>query len=440
MALETPQTAAEVLSRMQTDVKTALRLFNGDPFLDNSWLKALVGAMANRVFDAYFAIGEEALEALPDTAVRELETWASIFGIPRIAGVRATGTLAATGTPGSTVPNQAVFAAGDGSEYRATDDADVVSYSGVAIASITRSGSTATVTTSAAHGLGSNVRVTISGATQTEYNVTAAEITVLGATTFEYEVEGTPATPATGTPVGAWSLASVPVESVGFGQAQDQDPDAAFQAQSPTVGVDDVLRATFPGVDGGGDRETDDDLRLRLLDRIQNPVAHFNVADITAKAKSVPGVTRVFVEEVTPAVGQVTVYFMRDNDVDSPIPSASEVTQVKDALLEIKPANTADADVIVSAPTEVATDFTFTALSPDTTEMRAAVTASLQQFFREKTVVGSDVDEDAYRAAIFNSIDLSSGSQVQTFALSGPSGDITIATGEIGTLGTIAYP
>lgn len=67
-----------------------------------------------------------------------------------------------------------------------------------AISSITRSSSTATVTTSTAHNLVTGDYVTISGAAQTEYNVTA-QITVTSTTTFTYTVSGTPATPATGT-------------------------------------------------------------------------------------------------------------------------------------------------------------------------------------------------------------------------------------------------
>lgn len=70
-----------------------------------------------------------------------------------------------------------------------------------AISSITRSGSTATVTTATAHGLITGDYVTISGAAQTEYNVTAT-VTVTSTTIFTYTVSGTPATPATGTLVG----------------------------------------------------------------------------------------------------------------------------------------------------------------------------------------------------------------------------------------------
>lgn len=68
----------------------------------------------------------------------------------------------------------------------------------VAVASITRSGQTATVTTSAAHGFSTGDYVTHAGASQAEYNV-QAPVTVTGATTYTFAVSGSPASPATGT-------------------------------------------------------------------------------------------------------------------------------------------------------------------------------------------------------------------------------------------------
>mgnify|MGYP006274652575 FL=1 len=69
---------------------------------------------------------------------------------------------------------------------------------GATVSSITRSGTTATVTTSSAHGFTTGQKVVISGATQADYNG-AVTVTVTGPTTFTYPVANSPATPATGT-------------------------------------------------------------------------------------------------------------------------------------------------------------------------------------------------------------------------------------------------
>jgi hypothetical protein len=74
--------------------------------------------------------------------------------------------------------------------------------------SLTRTTTTATATTgaynetgtlvAAPHGFSTGQYVTVAGADQTDYNLTA-QITVTGATTFTYTVANSPTTPATGT-------------------------------------------------------------------------------------------------------------------------------------------------------------------------------------------------------------------------------------------------
>lgn len=68
----------------------------------------------------------------------------------------------------------------------------------VALASITRSGTTATATSSSAHGYSSDQAVTIAGASDSLYNGTF-KITVSSSTVFTYTMTGTPASSASGT-------------------------------------------------------------------------------------------------------------------------------------------------------------------------------------------------------------------------------------------------
>lgn len=82
--------------------------------------------------------------------------------------------------------------------YRGTVATQQLEGASVSVSSITRSGSTATVTTAAAHSLLTGEYVRVAGATQTEYNG-KFQATVTSSTVFTYTVTGTPATPATGT-------------------------------------------------------------------------------------------------------------------------------------------------------------------------------------------------------------------------------------------------
>lgn len=140
--------------------------------------------------------------------------------------------------------------------------------------------------------------------------------------------------------------------------------------------------------------------------------------------------------------GQVIIYFTRDND-ENIIPTAAEVAQVKDALVNyntgIMPANVDANDVIVRAPVPVTVNFTFTLLSPNTPSMQNAVIENLRAFFRENTVVSENVLQVAYQAAIYRTIDPETGFSVNNFALSTPTSDIIIETGEIAILGTVTF-
>lgn len=436
MPLDIPDSAQEVEARSKADVQRELNQSN--PFLKNSWLGAIVTAAANRIFDFYIQLKAAIRENFPDTATGDFLTrWAAIWGKQKQAASKSNGRVVATGVAGSTIPVSTILTVSGVGEF-ITTGAATISAQVIDIDDLTRAGTTVTAVTASDHGLADGVSVTVAGAANSEYNVTAA-ITVTGADAFQYEIVGSPPDEIGTSATAAFTTASVPIESQDFGAAVNLDAGTQLRLQSPIVGVDDVLTVDFGAVGGGTDEESEDSLRARMLDRIQNPVAHFNVAAITEKAKEIAGVTRVFVQEVTPAVGQVTVYFMRDNDLN-PIPTGSDVTKVKDSILTIKPANTQDDDVIVVAPTGVPIDFTFTALTPNTSTMQSAISANLRQFFDERTSVGVNVDEDAYRSAIFNTVDTVTGDVVQTFTLSAPSGDVTINAGEIGILGAVVYP
>jgi len=516
MSIEIPETAAEVETRAKTDVQRELTESN--PFLKNSWLLALVTSFSNRIFDFYLQLLAAIKQNFPDTATGVfLERWADIWGIQRLAATKSVGNVVATGTLSATVPLGTVVTTSTGN-YTSTSSATISSQI-ISVSSIVRSGQTATLTTASGHGLASNVLVTISGADQAEYNIINSKITVTSLNTFEYQVVGSPVTPATGTILSTFISASVPVQSVNFGANANLDAGEKLTLQSPIVNVDDTLTVDFGAIGGGTDQETDLSLRARLLERIQNPVAHFNESDIITKAKEVAGVTRVFVQSagftigtaaitsitrlgnvatvtlteaadfqsgqtvtiagadqtdynvidipilvesttifhfivantpVTPAtgtitstvtvsIGQVRVFFMRDNDI-SPIPSGSEVATVKLKIEEILPANTdEDNDLFVLAPLPVITDFTFISLVPNTATMKAAVENNLKAFYAENTTVGVNIDQDAYRSAIFNTVDTETGDVVQSFDLTTPTADIAIASNEIGILGNVVF-
>lgn len=436
MALNLPSSALSIVNRIKTDIQRAVA--GSNPFLKNSWLGAIAAGIANRIFDFYLQLAEALRQAFPHTATgQNLIDWAGDFGITRLPAFAATGTVLFTGTAAATVPGGTELSSSDGVLYT-TDVVITISATTLSVSSITRVGTVATVTTPTAHNLGSIVPVTISGAVETEYNGVKS-ITVTGPTTFTFDVAGSPATPATGTITASGTYGAGTVTASALGVAGNQVAGTELALTLTLSGVDSPAQVTYGALSGGYDEETEDALRARFLDRLQNPIALFNVAAITAKAKEVAGVTRVFVQPITPAVGQVTVYFTKDNEA-SPIPTGADVTNVKNSILTIIQATTDLADLIVAAPTAVPVDFTFTAISPDTVTMRAAITDSLTQLLGETVGVGDNLLSDAYRSAIYNTVDTDTGDRLVSFTLSAPVGDVAITSSQLATKGVVTFP
>ena len=516
MAIATPESTSQVEDRIKADVQREAP--DSNPYLPAHWLRSFIAGVARRIFDFYKDLNRTEKRVFPDTADDETAPiWGNIYVGEPNAETASTGNVVAQGVAASVIPLGTVLLSGE-NEYTSQADA-TISDQIITVVSITRSGATATVITNGVHNLSSSVPVTISGADQSEYNLTDTEIVVTGLDSFTFQVVGTPVTPATGSIDAAYTSGLVVVVSDDFGALTNLDLDSPLTLQQPIIGVDDTLNVDFGAIGGGSNEESTDEYKARYLDKIRNPTSHFNGNDITAKAKEVTGVTRVFVEEAgteigsvsvtsitrngnvatvttavdhgfddgqvttitgaaeseynvvdariikesatvfhyvvlgsptTPAtgtilsstsipLGQVRTFFMRDNDAVS-IPSAAEVQTVKDKIDTILPANTSTLDNIVKAPVAVVVDYALTELEPNTSTMREAVENNIQQFHDEQTTVGVNVDEDAYRSAIKNTVDTITGDIVISFELSSPSGDITINSGEIATKGAVTFP
>jgi uncharacterized phage protein gp47/JayE len=425
----------DIINRIRADIVALIPSI--DPTIFGTWVRGFTDSNAGRHYDNVRLIEQLQKELFPQTAAgADLDRWAQYEGITRFAATVASGNAAVTGVASTIIPAGTSFRSEAGNLYTAPAAA-TISARTVSVSSLTRSGSTVTAVTTSGHEFGSNMSVTIAGAVETDYNGTFA-ITVLSATSFSYEITGTPTSPATGTITAACDCATLGLTSDNSGQDQNLANGAILNLTSPIAGVDTVAYVQFAGIIGGQDQETDAALLVRVLQSRSNPVANFNVAAIEKQMLSIQGVTRVLVKRITPRVGAVTCLFVRDND-DNIIPSASEVNEVRAAILEILPATSDEDDVIVTAPTPVTTNYTFIAISPDTTTMRAAIEANLEAFYTDEVDFETTITQDKYRAAIINTIDPETGDTLDSFTLSTPTGDINIGTDEIGVLGSVVF-
>ncbi len=216
------------------------------------------------------------------------------------------------------------------------------------------------------------------------------------------------------------------VEAGADGTLTDGDT-LAFE--SPATGVD--ASGTVASADqDGSDQETIEELRVRFLEYLQSPPQGGAEADYIAWAKQVTGVTRAWVHPLQLGEGTVVVYFMRDDDVGGPIPSGGEVTEVQEYIEALRPVTAA---VTVLAPTEVPLDLELS-ITPDTSEMRDAVEAEVADMLQREAEPGPLT---LPLSKIRTAIGITPG--LEDYDLTDPVADVTYATGEIATMGTITW-
>ncbi|MBO0718062.1 MAG: baseplate J/gp47 family protein, partial [Rhizobiales bacterium] len=100
------------------------------------------------------------------------------------------------------------------------------------------------------------------------------------------------------------------VRAITTGSATNQVPGTVLTLNLPISGVDSSV--TVVDLRGGTDQETDDELRARVLQRIQQPPMGGDADDYVAWAEGIPSVTRAWCAPREMGMGTVTVRFMCD--------------------------------------------------------------------------------------------------------------------------------
>jgi uncharacterized phage protein gp47/JayE len=155
---------------------------------------------------------------------------------------------------------------------------------------------------------------------------------------------------------------------------------------APTQPIVGITTATLLGdMSGGVDTETDDQLRERILFRIQNPPMGGSQADYVRWAMAVPGVTRAWAaSEIGP--GSMTVRFLMDDMYPDNygLPTEDDINEVRDYIDSKRPVTVYDC--FVMAPILFFYDITIRNLTTDDPTVRARIEASIKdmEFKRSK--------------------------------------------------------
>jgi uncharacterized phage protein gp47/JayE len=131
-------------------------------------------------------------------------------------------------------------------------------------------------------------------------------------------------------------------------------------------------------IDGGVDPENDDELRQRVLRRIQQPPMGGAAYDYEAWALAVPGVTRAWAASEM-GIGTVSVRFMMDDlrASNEGFPLGSDIEVVSTYINSKRPVTVKECYVM--SPVRYPVDLHIVNLVPDTEAIRAAIQASVEQ-------------------------------------------------------------
>jgi uncharacterized phage protein gp47/JayE len=224
----------------------------------------------------------------------------------------------------------------------------------------------------------------------------------------------------------------VPVTALDAGTIGNLQSEDSLAFLAPPPGVDGT--ATVVTMDGGADTETDEELRTRILRRIQQPPMGGDATDYEAWALAVPGVTRAWSSPNEMGIGTMTTRFLMDDlrASDDGWPTQADVNTVADYIDKMRPVTVKDCYVV--APIKQFLDITIQNLNPNTVDCQAEIELSMQNMLKVKAAPGQTIFLSWINYAIMNA------PSVVSFNLIAPTGDFVMSTpGNMAVLETILY-
>lgn len=226
----------------------------------------------------------------------------------------------------------------------------------------------------------------------------------------------------------AGGSAIVPVLAVLPGKSGNLASGTLLSLINPVLGLAGSAAVDADGITNGSDIEALDDLYSRFMARVRSPAHGGSAIDYVNWALEVPGVTRAWAVPGWFGVGSVLVLFVRDGDVSN-LPDAAAIALVQAHIDLLRPVT---ADVSVAGPVVKTIDFTI-AVTPNTSAVRAAVTANLADLFLREADVGAPL------LLSHANRDISLASGETDHVLYAPLANVACAANEMAVLGAISW-
>ena len=224
------------------------------------------------------------------------------------------------------------------------------------------------------------------------------------------------------------TTATASVVSTEKGSAMNLDAGETLRLVSPVASIQDEVTVVDPGITGGSDLESVEDLRDRVIRSYQIIPCGGDADDYVTWALEVEGITRAWCIPNHMGAGTVGVFCVRDDD-DPITPDEQELQDVKDHIDSVRPVT---ANVYVKAPTLKTVNYTIS-VTPDSAAVRTAVQAALSNLIDSEGDLGGTIYLSHIRAAV-------SGATGETDnTVISPTSDVTCAETELPVMGQITW-
>jgi uncharacterized phage protein gp47/JayE len=218
--------------------------------------------------------------------------------------------------------------------------------------------------------------------------------------------------------------AVVQVQAVDIGQDGNLAVNTPLiQSGVAVVGVETTTVAS-PGLSGGTDTETDDELRARFLEAVQHPENGGSVRDYIRWAKEVSGVEAANCIELARGPGTTDVVILSSNGM----PSTDLIQEVQAHIAGKKPTCS---DVLVRGPQSIAVDISLTYSTDSVSPLEQKITDTLQGYIASVGVGGVVRVAQIYKVVM-------EIPEVKDVTLTSPTQNTTLSQDQIAVLGNVS--
>lgn len=225
------------------------------------------------------------------------------------------------------------------------------------------------------------------------------------------------------------TTALVSVEALTPGASSNTAPGVSLSLLQPVTGVEAAAVVVSPGIIGGVDQESIEQLRIRVINRIQQPPQGGSKSDYETWALEVPGVTRAWVYPLQMGAGTVTVVIADDVGSTAPVPDAAIVSAAQAYINDKRPVT---ATVYVVAASVMPINMSIK-LSPNNSSTQTAARAEIEDLFLRDAEPGGTMLISKMREAV------SVASRVEDSEITTPTANVVAGTNQIPVVGTITW-